>query len=71
MRQARSSILLLAVFLMISSVVIRAEASNEGALTPDVVRQIRQSFEMDTPTRALMNALTNNDIRKDIAIGVG
>ena len=64
MRQVKRSILLLGIFLMISSVVIRAESSNEGGLTPDVVRQIRQSFKMDTPTRALMNALTNNDIKK-------
>jgi len=64
MRQTRRSILLLGICLMIGSVVIRAEAGNEGGLTPDVVRQIRQSFKMDTPTRALMNALTNNDIKK-------
>ena len=36
----------------------------EGGLTSEVIQEVRQSFKMDTPTRALMNALTNNDIKK-------
>jgi bleomycin hydrolase len=36
----------------------------EGRLTSEVIQEVRQSFKMDTPTRALMNALTNNDIKK-------
>lgn len=36
----------------------------EGGLTSEVIQEVRQSFRMDTPTRALMNALTNNDIKK-------
>lgn len=43
---------------------IWAESTPEGALTADMVEQIRQSFEMNASTKALMNALTNNDIKK-------
>jgi bleomycin hydrolase len=40
------------------------EAVREGGLDSEVIDGIRQSFKMDAPTRALMNALTNNDIKK-------
>ncbi len=38
--------------------------AGEGGLAPDIIQQVRQSFEIDASTRALMNALTNNDIKK-------
>jgi bleomycin hydrolase len=57
------NILLLVLFTAASSVGY-AESVDEGGLTSEVVREVRQSFKMDTPTRALMNALTNNDIKK-------
>jgi bleomycin hydrolase len=64
MRQFKKCGILLLIFLMGSSVGIWGKKSKEGALTSDVIQEIRQSFKMDTSTRALMNALTNNDIKK-------
>jgi len=64
MRQFKKCGILLLIFLLGSSVVIWGKKSKEGALTSDVIREVRQSFKMDTSTRALMNALTNNDIKK-------
>lgn len=64
MRRFRVYALFLAVFLMGNPVSAWGEIANEGALTPEVIDRVRQSFEMDASTRALMNALTNNDIKK-------
>lgn len=64
MRQFKKCGILLLILLLGSSVVIWGKKSKEGALTSDVIREVRQSFKMDTSTRALMNALTNNDIKK-------
>ena len=64
MRQFKKCGILLLIFLLGSSVVIWGKKSKEGALTSDVIQEVRQSFKMDTSTRALMNALTNNDIKK-------
>jgi len=41
--------------------------SGEGALTPEMVDQMRSSFKMDSESRAMYNAITNNSI-KDIAV---
>lgn len=64
MIQLKKFVLLLLIFHIGGSVWSWGKSNEEGALTPDVIRQVRQSFEMDAPTRALMNALTNNDIKK-------
>ena len=64
MRQFKKCGILLLILLMGSSVTIWGKSSKEGALTPDVIQEVRQSFKMDTSTRALMNALTNNEIKK-------
>jgi bleomycin hydrolase len=47
-----------------SSIKSWGKNNKEGALSPDVIREVRQSFKMDTSNRALMNALTNNEIKK-------
>jgi len=39
----------------------------ESALTPEIIDQIRSSFEMDAHTRAMYNSITNNDIA-DLAL---
>jgi bleomycin hydrolase len=63
MRKLRDVSMLLLVLLLINSVVVWAEPGKEGGITPDIIEQVRQSFKMDTATRALINALTNNSIR--------
>jgi bleomycin hydrolase len=42
-------------------------AEPEGGLSPDQLRTLMQSVRLDAPTRAAMNAVTNNDI-KDLAL---
>ena len=64
MRQFKKCGILLLIILMVSSVITVGETDKEGGLTPDVIQEISQSFKMDTSTRALMNALTNNEIKK-------
>jgi len=64
MRQFKICSILVLILLIGSSVGIWGKSSKEGALTSDVIQEVRQSFKMDTSTRALMNALTNNDIKK-------
>jgi len=64
MRQLKKCGILWLILLLGSSVVIWGKNSKEGALTPDVIGEVRQSFKMDATTRALMNALTNNEIKK-------
>jgi bleomycin hydrolase len=34
-----------------------------SALTPEVLKELRASFTLDAETRALMNAVTNNDVK--------
>ena len=64
MRQFKKCGILLLILLLGSSVVIWGKSSKEGALTTDVIQEVRQSFKVATSTRALMNALTNNEIKK-------
>lgn len=64
MGQLKKCFILLWVLIVGSSVTILGEISKDGGLNPDVIREVSQSFKMDTPTRALLNALTNNDIKK-------
>ncbi|MCX6601338.1 MAG: C1 family peptidase [bacterium] len=42
-------------------------AEPDGGLSPDQVRSLLQSVRLDAPTRAAMNAVTNNDI-KDLVL---
>jgi bleomycin hydrolase len=42
-------------------------AQSDGALTPDMLNQIRQSFKLDPSTKAMMNAVTATSI-KSIAL---
>ena len=64
MRQFKKCGILLLILLMVSPVAIWGKGSKEGGLTSDVIREVCQSFKLDATTRALMNALTNNDIKK-------
>ncbi len=41
--------------------------ADDRALTADLIEQVRTSFDMDMHTRAMYNAITNNDIR-DLAL---
>jgi bleomycin hydrolase len=63
-RQLKKCGVSLVMILALGSGVIGAEPQNEGALSSDIIDQVRQSFNLDPTTRALMNALTNNDIKK-------
>lgn len=62
MRQLSMSVMLL-FFFMCGSTLIWGKSVRQGGLDPEVIEEVRQSFKMDIPTRALMNALTNNDIK--------
>jgi bleomycin hydrolase len=64
MRRFQRFVFSVLILLLGSSVINAAKSENEGGLTPDVIQDVRQSFKMDTSTRALMNALTNNEIKK-------
>jgi bleomycin hydrolase len=64
MRQFGKSALLSVILFACGSTLIWGNSIREGGLDSEVIEQVRQSFRMDTPTRALMNALTNNDIKK-------
>jgi bleomycin hydrolase len=63
-RQLKKCGMLLVMVLALNSEIIWAGPQDEGALSSDIINQVRQSFNMDPATRALMNALTNNDIKK-------
>jgi bleomycin hydrolase len=41
--------------------------AEDGSLSPELIDEIRSSFEMDPHTRAMYNAITNKDI-KDLAL---
>jgi len=62
----RSSVSLKSLFValfMILAFANRASAG-DGALTPELVGQIRDSLKMDTQSRAIYNAVTNNDVNE-------
>lgn len=40
-----------------------AFGQQEGALTEDLMQSLRSSVTMDAPTKAMMNAITKNDVR--------
>jgi bleomycin hydrolase len=43
---------------------ISSALAGDGSLSSDVIAKIRASFHMDASTRAMYNAITNNDINK-------
>ena len=52
------------VVLVFSSGVLEAQTSKDGAITPKMIQTLRESFKLDTHTRAIMNAVTHNDVKK-------
>ena len=64
MRRFKKCAILSVILFVGSSVAISGESNKDGGLTPDVIQDVRQSFKMEASARALMNALTNNDIKK-------
>jgi len=53
----------MAVFLLFAVFILTSAAfAVEGAMTSDMIQHIRTDFDMDTHTRAMYNAITNNDI---------
>lgn len=59
MKQKKLWIALLACSMMLS-----ANAQQKGGITPDMLQQIKQSYQGTTADKAIMNAITNNDINK-------
>jgi bleomycin hydrolase len=53
-----------AAFLLVSMLAFGGAYAQKAALTDDVLKQLRGSFKMDAQTRALMNAVTNNELRE-------
>ena len=64
MKYFKKCVVLIILLFAATSISLRGEPVGEGGLAPDVIEQVRQSFQIDPSTRALMNALTNNDIKK-------
>jgi bleomycin hydrolase len=64
MRELKKCALLFLILLTVSSGMTTGKTNKEGGLSPDVIREVHESFKMDISTRALINALTNNDIKK-------
>ena len=54
----RSVVKRLCVLLVLASLSSGAMAE-EGTLTPDLIKTIRENFQMDAQTRAIRNALTS------------
>jgi bleomycin hydrolase len=53
-----------AAFLLVSMLAFGGAYAQKAALTDDVLKQLQGSFKMDAQTRALMNAVTNNELRE-------
>ena len=51
-------------FILVQLLLVSVLLAGEGGLTDEVTRQIQSSFKMDTDTKAMYNALTNNDIQE-------
>ncbi|HDP99505.1 MAG TPA: hypothetical protein ENN22_10040 [bacterium] len=63
MRKKFSMILI--VFLLLSMFKLSfGQTNTEGAVSKEMLKEIRSSLVMDEPTRALRNAVSNNDIKK-------
>ncbi len=50
--------------ILVQLLLVSVLLAGEGGLTDKVTKQIQSSFEMDTQTKAMYNALTNNDIKE-------
>jgi len=51
-------------FMVIGFGSLWAQSSQEGAITPKMIQSFKSSFKIDSHTRAIMNAVTSNDIKK-------
>jgi bleomycin hydrolase len=49
--------------LILSAACPNAFAEKSSGLTPDVLKKLQASFKLDAQARALMNAITNNDVK--------
>jgi bleomycin hydrolase len=49
--------------LILSAACPSAFAEKSSGLTPEVLKELQASFKLDAQTRALMNAITNNDVK--------
>jgi len=62
--KARRAAFIPAILLFALLLVSPAAFAQKGpALTPEVLKEIQGSFKLDAQTRALMNAITNNDVK--------
>ncbi|HBC46351.1 MAG TPA: aminopeptidase [candidate division Zixibacteria bacterium] len=52
------------VMMMMTITPVISTYAGDGALTPELVSQIQDSFEMDAQSRAVYNAITNNDVNE-------
>ena len=50
-------------FIVLTGAAIPAGAADQGGLDAVMLRELRQSLTMDAPTRALVNAISNNKVR--------
>ncbi len=64
MRRFKEYGTLVLILLMGSFVGVWGKPDGEGGLSPEVIGEVSESFKMDNSTRAMMNALTNNEIKK-------
>ncbi|NOY59228.1 MAG: hypothetical protein GXO75_09880, partial [Calditrichaeota bacterium] len=58
------AIALTGILLFSSLTALQARTNKEGAITPKMIQAFQQSLKMDTHTRAAMNAVTANDVKK-------
>jgi len=56
-------LLVLLVFSLVLSVLTIAYAGNNSGLTPKVISELKKSFKMDSSNKALLNAISANDIK--------
>lgn len=52
------------IILIFSSLSLWAQIPSTGSLTPEVIQSLRKSFKLDAHTKAIMNAVTHNDVKK-------
>ncbi|GBE28802.1 aminopeptidase C [bacterium BMS3Bbin03] len=52
------------VILVFSLGTLQAQTIKDGALTPKMIQTFRESFKLNAHTRAVMNAVTRNDVSK-------
>ncbi|NOY76328.1 MAG: C1 family peptidase [Calditrichaeota bacterium] len=52
------------VFLLMGFGTLWAQSTTDGAITPKMLQSFQASFKIDAHTRAIMNAVTQNDLKK-------